>query len=249
MLGALRAPDQALMREIMARARGRTAAVQARRRLRPRGLRGGARRVARAARRVAPGDRAAAGPLRRRDRRQDLEDPAQQRARLFRRGDRAARREADGRAAQRHLHPSPDAGRTSPLHHHRTRRTRSEDRQRRRPRARPRAGDLRAARRRGDRRQRRRSRPPPRRSPCSTSRARSRRSRSSATMCGPRSTVRSTSSIEGGRHPVVEQALERRRSSPTIATCRRRTARRPGASGCSPARTWPASRPSCARTR
>ena len=37
------------------------------------------------------------------------EDPAQQCARLFRRRHRAARRQADGRAAQRDLHPSPDA--------------------------------------------------------------------------------------------------------------------------------------------
>ena len=39
-------------------------------------------------------------------------------------------------AAQRHLHPSPDARRPGALHHHRARRTRSQDRQRRRPRAR-----------------------------------------------------------------------------------------------------------------
>ena len=74
-----------------------------------------------------------------------LEDPAQQRARLFRRGDGAARRQADGAAAQRDLHPSPDARRAGALHHDRTRRTGSQDRQRRRPRARARAGDLRAA--------------------------------------------------------------------------------------------------------
>ena len=39
------------------------------------------------------------------------------------------------------------------------------------------------------------------------------------------------------------------RSSPTTATFLRRKARRPDGSGCSPARTWPASRHSCARTR
>ena len=55
--------------------------------------------------------------------------------------------------------------------------------------------------------------------------------------------------IEGGRHAVVEQAI----SDPFVANdCdlsppKRREAR--GASGCSPARTWPASRRSCARTR
>ena len=36
-----------------------------------------------------------------------------------------------------------------------------------------------------------------------------RRSRSSATTCAPRSTARSISCIEGGRHPVVEQALQK----------------------------------------
>ena len=49
------------------------------------------------------------------DRRQRPEDPAQQRARLFRRGHRAARRQADGAAAERDLHPSPDAGRPGPF--------------------------------------------------------------------------------------------------------------------------------------
>ena len=59
--------------------------------------------------------------------------------------------------------------------------------------------------------------------------------------------------IEGGRHPVVEQALRRAGGEPFVANdCdlspadgATGTAR----SGCSPARTWAASRPSCARTR
>ena len=79
------------------------------------------------------------------DRRQGPENPAQQCARLFRRGHRAARRQADDAAAECDLHPSPDAGRTDPLHHGRTRRDRSQDRQCRRPRARAGAGDFRAA--------------------------------------------------------------------------------------------------------
>ena len=94
------------------------------------------------------------------------------------------------RAAQRHLHPSPDAGRPGALHHHRTRRDRSQDRQRRRARARAGAGDLRAARRamrdrgqRDDQRLRRRAFAPRRRA------ARWRNSPPSATMCGPRSTT------------------------------------------------------------
>ena len=73
------------------------------------------------------------------------EDPPQQCARLFRRGHRAARRQADVAAAERDLHPSPDAGRTGALHHLRTRRDRGQDRQCRRPRARARARDFRPA--------------------------------------------------------------------------------------------------------
>ena len=161
------------------------------------------------ARRLAPGRRRDAGALRRRHRHQGPEDPPQQRARLFRRGHRAARRQADGAAAERDLHPSPDAGRPGPLHHLRTRRDRSQDRQCRRPRARAGAGDLRAA--------LRAWRSPP------------------ATICAPpRMPLRMLDvatalaklavddnyvrpevdaslgfAIEGGRHPVVEQALKR----------------------------------------
>ena len=55
----------------------------------------------------------------------------------------------------------------------------------------------------------------------------------------------------GGRAGAQRRAAAR--SSPTIAICRRRpTPRRrhqPAASGSSPARTWRANRPSCARTR
>ena len=49
------------------------------------------------------------------------------------------------RAAQRDLHPPPDAGRPGALHHHRAGRAGSQDRQRRRSRARHRARDLRSA--------------------------------------------------------------------------------------------------------
>ncbi len=102
-IAALARPAPALAGRIARSAGRRTAAAQARRRLRPRGLRCRARRDARAARRVAPRDRRVAGALRRGDRRPRAEDPAQQRARLFRRGHRAARRQADGAAAQRAL--------------------------------------------------------------------------------------------------------------------------------------------------
>ena len=49
--------------------------------------------------------------------REGAEDPAQQRAGIFRRGDGAARRQVHGAAAQRDLHPPPDAGGTGALHH------------------------------------------------------------------------------------------------------------------------------------
>ena len=82
------------------------------------GLRSRARRGARAARRIAPRHRRASGALRRNHRRPRAESPAQQRAWLFRRRHRAARRQADERAAQRHLHPSPDTRRPGAFHHH-----------------------------------------------------------------------------------------------------------------------------------
>ena len=158
-----------------------------------------------------------------------LKITAQQRAGLFRRRDRAARRQADERAAERHLHPPPDPGRPGPLHHHGARRAGSQDRQRRRPRAQPRAGDIRAAAR-------------PRRSPRATaikaaaealalldvsSRAGDARGRARA-MCAPRSTARSTSSSRAAAMPWSSRRSAIR-SSPTIATCRRRRARTSGA--------------------
>ena len=73
------------------------------------GYQGRARRIPRVARRVPPGHRRASGALRRRHRREVAQDPPQQRARLFRRRHRAARRQADERAAERDLHPPPDA--------------------------------------------------------------------------------------------------------------------------------------------
>ncbi len=78
---------------------------------------------------------------------------------------------------------------------------------------------------------RRRSRPRPKPWPCSMS------PRRSAALAVERDYARPEVDdsldfvIEGGRHPVVEQALDRAtagRSSPMIATCRRRRASRPG---------------------
>ena len=181
-----------------------------------------ARRGARAARRIAPRHRRAAGALRRDDRRPRAENPAQQRARLFRRRHRPARREADGRAAQCDLHPSPDARRPGALHHHRAWRAGSQDRQRRRPRAGARAGDFRSPRRerhgseRGDQGGGRRARGGRRRG------RRWRASRSSAIMCGPRSTTASPSPSPAAaiRWSSRRSAATAVRSSPTIATCR-----------------------------
>ena len=55
-------------------------------------------------------------------------------------------------------------------------------------------------------------------------------------------------SIEGGRHPVVEAALKRDGAA-FIANDRIFPAARPGAFFSSPARTWAASPPICARMR
>jgi DNA mismatch repair protein MutS len=56
--------------------------------------------------------------------------------------------------------------------------------------------------------------------------------------------------IEGGRHPVVEAGGPRPRASPSSKTTAISTRSGGGARlWLSPARTWPASRPSCARTR
>ena len=109
--GAGRRSGWTIAAALVRRARRRSAASEARRRLRARRIRRRARRDARAARRIPPRGRGVAGALRRRDRRARAEGAPQQRARLFRRGDGAARREAAGAAAQRDLHPSPDAGR------------------------------------------------------------------------------------------------------------------------------------------
>ena len=164
-------------------------------------------------------------------RRARAQDQAQQRARLFRRGHGAARRQAVRGAAERDLHPPPDARRPGALHHHRTRRTGGQDRERRRPRARARAGDFRAAFCIGRRRERRPSRPPPRRWRCSTWPPRSPRLRSSAPTRGRRSTARSTSSSRAAATPWSNRRCPIR-SSPTTAICRRRRTRAPAASGC-----------------
>ena len=217
-------------------------------------LRACPRRGARAARRIAPRHRRAAGALCRRDRHPLAEDPAQQRARLFRRRHRAARRETARRAAQRDLHSPPDARRPGALHA-----PPSSASWRRRSPTRPivrwrssstssigcaatvaaGSGAIKRARRGAGRARRRR-----RRSRCS---------RSSAITCVRKSMTASPSPSSGGRHPVVEQAL-RRDGGPFVANdCdlspRAEARRGPAASGCSPGRTWRANRPSCARTR
>ena len=148
-----------------------------------------------AARRIPPRDRAAAGALCRRDRRQVAEDPAQQRARLFRRGDGAARREADG--ARRSTRPSSIARRwpgrcASPPPSSASWRRRSPAPPTARSASSSRSSSgsraLVVAAERRDQGRRRGARA------CSMSRRRWRRSRSSATMCARRSTIRSTSS-------------------------------------------------------
>ena len=164
---------------------------------------------------------------------------------------RSARRQAVGAAAQRHVHPSPDARRPGALHDRRAGRARSQDRQRRRPRARHRDRDVRASCRaghgsrrrdqgggRGARGARRRDRAGAacRRPRLCAARDRRRVSISSSTAGGTPSSSRHS--------PATAPRL-----SPTSATCRRPRRRIPAASGSSPAPTWRANRPICGRTR
>ena len=112
------------------------------------------------------------------------------------------------RAAQRDLHSPPDAGRPGALHHHRARRAGGEDRERRRSRARHRARDFRAARARVV-------------AASETIKAAAEAlaaldvAAALATLAVERDYVRPEIDdsldfvIEGGRHPVVEQALQR----------------------------------------
>ena len=175
----------------------------------------------------------------------------QQRPRLFHRGRRQSWRAADGAAAQRPLHPPPDHGQRGALHHHRARRPRSEDRRRRRAGAGDRARGLRRARRGGRDRRGRRSARSPRRSRCSTSPPRSPCSPRRRTIAGRWSRTRwpSRSRAAAIRWSSRRSAATASPSSPTTARSVRRRPAMPAISGWSPGRTWPASRPSSARTR
>ena len=194
---------------------------------------------------------ALAGALRRDDRREVAEDPAQQCARLFRRRHRAARRKASHRAAERNLHPSPDARRAGALHHHGARRARSKNRQCRRSRAGAGARDFRCAcgtRHRGQRgdqagrggaRRRRRH-------------DRAGGARGRAQLCASRRRWQSDF-LDRGRPSPCCRAGARRRRRPVRRQRLRSIAAggraRRVASGWSPAPTWRANRHSCARTR
>ena len=188
-----------------------------------------------------------------RDRRQGAEDPAQQRARLFRRGDGAARRQADVAAAERDLHPPPDPGRPGALHHRRA----GRDSKRRSPtpptaRSAIELRDLREARARWRSRRPTNCMPRRRRSPRSMSPPRWPKLASDAGLRAARG--RRVARLRDRRRPASggragAGARRRSPSSPTTAICRRAQARSRAASGSSPVRTWPANRPSCARTR
>ena len=200
---------------------------------------------------IAPRGGGAAGALRGRDRHPRAQGAPQQRAGLFRRGHRAARREAARGAAQRDLHPSPDAGRPGALHHHRACRAGGQDRERGRPCARDGAGDFRAACRAGDRRRRadqargagaRRARRV----------GRARRAGGRARLRAPRGR-RLARFRHRGRAPsggrAGAAAGRRAVRGERLRSFSPGRARAPGASTSSPGRTWPANRPSCARTR
>ena len=196
------------------------------------------------------GGRRAAGRLRAADRGQRAEDPAQQRARLLHRDPGDARRADAEAAARRDLRAPPDHGERHPLHHAGAGRDRDEDPQRRRPCARDRAGGLRRPARRGARarraargggegagRDRRRG---------GAGRPRARRGLGAAGgRRGPGLRGASAAGIRWSRRRSGARAAA---SSPTTASSAP-TGRGRGRSGCSPGRTWPASRPSCGRTR
>ncbi len=217
------APRRRDRRRAATRAGRRIAGIPPRRRFCPRRLRSGARRSARVARRIPPRHRRVASALRRDDRHPRAEDPAQQRARLFRRCLGAARRQALERAAQRDLHPSPDHGRAGAFHHAPSS-ANSKPRSPMPPTARWRS-NLRFS----------TVWPRPWRRPATPIKAAADAlatidvASALATLAVERDYVRPevdaglAFAIAGGRHPVVEQALQRAavRSSPTIATCRR----------------------------
>ena len=261
-VAALRRPDAAHRRRACSGRWPTNCPLPPRRRLRARRLRGGARRSARAARRIPPRHRRAASALRRDDRHPRAENPAQQRARLFRRCLGAARREVDERAAQRDLHPSPDA-RPARCASPPPSSANSKPRSPMPPNARWRSNS-------------KSSIASPQRVAAASAaikeaaNALARRStsrRALAALAVERDYVRPevdgslAFAITGGRHPVVEQAL-RRDGGPFVANdCDLSPPpppyppgsgggkRGPAASGSSPARTWRANRPSCARTR
>jgi len=161
-----------------------------------------------------------------------------------------ARREAHRGAAQRDLHPSPDACRPGALHHHRARGARDQDRECRRSRARPGAGNLRAASQPGDgcRRADQAGRAGACQPRCCV---RAGNACGRARLCAPDVDRSLDFTIEGGRHPVVEQALQKD-GGPFVAN----DCDLSPPSGANAGRiyvvtvpTWLASRPSCARTR
>ena len=155
---------------------------------------------------------------------------------------------------QRDLRPPPDHGGRDALLDRRARRARSQDRLGGRPRAQrssSRIFDALAA-----TRARRRARPI---AAAAAALAGDRRRGGARRACGRaragpgrRSTTASPSAIEGGRHPVVEAALKRD-GAPFVANDCDLSATGAGQAGphpaSSPARTWAASRPICARTR
>ena len=203
-------PTACSPRELSAALAAELPRLQARRRLRARGLRPDARRDARA----CAMNRAASSPRCRRATPRTPasapQDQAQQCARLFRRGHRATRRQADGGAAQRAASsiarrwpdrcaspppssaswkprsPAPPSARSASSSRFSSGSTAKRDRA-----GRQHQGLRRSA------------------GACSMWRARSRSLPPSATMSRPQVDDSHAFIIEGGRHPVVEQALSR----------------------------------------
>jgi DNA mismatch repair protein MutS len=160
----------------------------------------------------------------------------------------------DARRGQGPLHPPPDHGGRHALHHDRAGRSRKQDRQCRRPGAGDRARRLRRAGRAAVVAEARRSRRRPRALAVLDVSAGARGAGRRQAYCRPHVDGSADAfAIVGGRHPVVEQALRRQAAqNPFVANdcdLSPTTAGRTARSGCSPARTWAANRPSCARTR
>ena len=167
----------------------------------------------------------------------------QPRLRLLHRGQQGEPRPGAGR-----LPAQADAGRRRALHHAAPQGARGPDPRRARGHRRARGSRCSAASALSSRRLRglQRVKAARRRSPSSTSSARLAEAAARQGYVRPAVDAGEAIEIRDGRHPVVERAPRRRPLRPQRHRRSTATTRR---SSCSPAPTWPASRPTCARWR